>query len=297
MRRADMNGRVLVTGAAGFVGQAVSRRLKIAGLNVLTHSRHPSDGVDWAADLADESQLCRGFPADIQTVIHCAAAIPARSKEFGRDNAAATSLLAAALGEVSSLRRVVHVSSVAVYKRPPLGEWVLNEGAETVDFGDPDADFYARTKRSAELTLDSLVHRHSRLSIVHLRASSIYGPGMVPTTLLPAFVACAIRNEPLRLRGPRNYAQNFVHVDDVSDMICALTLSTVTPSSVVNAFSDDTYQLSALAELVRVGLKSSSDVVDDTECVERAVPIFVNARAKELLPNFRRLADHLRDAR
>jgi nucleoside-diphosphate-sugar epimerase len=285
--------RILVTGSMGFVGNAVSELLLSKGLNVVTHARRQAPGIDWAGDLNGPSMP--SIPDGLAAVVHCAAAIPSRSNAFVRDNADATAHLATLLIEARSLRRVVNLSSVAVYKRPRSGRWIISEDADLVDVDDQKVDSYARSKRAAELALDMLARRRPDVSVTHLRASSIYGPGMVLNTLLPTCVAHALRDEPIRLRGPRAYAQNFVHVQDVATLAAALILGDHCPS-VVNAFSDDTYELFALADLIKTRLASRSHVVDETDETDTPTPVFVNVRAKRIHPRLRRLADHLRDA-
>lgn len=287
--------RILVTGAAGFVGGAITRLLRGSGYGVIAHARRAAAGIDWVVDLGDRFADAPPLPTDIAAVIHCAAAIPSRSNAFARDNAAATREIAEALQAVGSLRCIVHLSSVAAYKRPSSGSWIISEDAATVDVDDPVGDQYARSKRVSELAFDLLADRRPHVKVTHLRASSIYGKGMVVTTLLPAIVARARRQEAIRLRGPRTYVQNFVHVKDVAELATALIFDE-NPPRVVNAFSDDTFGLTALADLVKSRLKSRSQIVDATEDFVMPIPIFANARAKQFHPRFRRLADHLLDA-
>jgi nucleoside-diphosphate-sugar epimerase len=290
-----MLGPILVTGAAGFVGAAVTNLLRSRGLRVMTHSRRAGPGIDWVVDLGDPEIMSRSIPFDIAALVHCAAAIPTRSSAFARDNTVATTQLAAVLAATGSLKRIVHISSVAVYRRPGSGRWIISEDAEVVDSDDQSADPYGRSKRASELALDAITLRRPDIKVMHLRASSIYGPDMVPTTLLPVFVARSLRHENLRLHGPRRYAQNFVHVSDVAAVAGELVLGDCAPS-IVNLFSDDTYGLSALAELIRRGLGSASHVVDDTDESDAPEPVFVNDRAKQFHPTFRKLADNLFDA-
>ena len=287
--------RILVTGAAGCAGSAITAFLRSKGYNVVAHARRAAPGIDWVADLGSRSLGNYAFLSDVAAVVHCAAAIPSRSNAFARDNTGATVELAALLETAALLKHVIHLSSVAVYKRPPLGCWTISENAETVDVNDPEVNSYANSKRCSELALELLAQRRPEVKVTHLRASSIYGPGMVLTQLLPTFVARASRNEPLQLYGPRDYVQNFIHVKDVAELAIAILLDDSAPR-VVNAFSDDTYKLAPLAELVKVELGSRSQIVDAT--YDTAVPeaAYVNARAKQYYPQFRRLADHLPDA-
>jgi nucleoside-diphosphate-sugar epimerase len=288
--------RILVTGAAGCAGSAITALLRCKGYNVVAHARRAAPGIDWVADLGSLSAGGYAFPSDVAAVVHCAGANPSRSNAFARDNAAATVELAALLETAASLRQVIHLSSVAVYKRPPSGCWIISENAETVDIDDPGADPHACSKRSSELELESLARKRPEVKVTNLRASSIYGPGVVLTRLLPTLVARARRNDPLQLYGPRDYVQNFIHVQDVAELAMAILLDDGPPRVVVNAFSDDTYKLAALAELVKVGVGSRSQIVDATDDTVVPEAVYVNTRAKQFHPRFRRLADHLPDA-
>jgi nucleoside-diphosphate-sugar epimerase len=287
---------IMVTGAAGFVGKYITSLLRSQGIEVVTHARTAAPGIDWVADFGDPSVMSDQIPCNVAGVVHCAAAIPTRSSAFARDNTAAAIHLASLLADARSIKRVIHLSSIAVYERPVQGQWIISEDdAQVVDVSDSGNDAYACSKRCGELALDAIASQRSDIKTTHLRASSIYGLGMVTTTLLPALVRHAQRGEPLRLHGPKSYTQNFVHIKDVADLVAALVRDDCAPS-VVNGFSDDTYSVPALAELIRVRLGSASQIVDETQDIEVPEPVFVNARAKRLHAPFRRLADHLLDA-
>jgi nucleoside-diphosphate-sugar epimerase len=287
--------RILVTGAAGCVGRAVTTLLRSEGCDVVAHARRAAPGIDWVADLSNLSRGGYALPGDVAAVMHCAAAIPARSNAFARDNTGATTELAALLETAASLRQIVHFSSVAVYKRPPSGRWIISEDAKTVGVDDPGADSYASSKRGSELALESLARKRPEVRVTHLRASSIYGPGAVLTTLLPTLAARARRNESLHLYGPRGYVQNFIHVQDVAELGMAILLEDKAPR-VVNAFSDDTYKVAPLAKLIKLATSSSSEIVDTTDDTIVPEAVYVNTRAKQFHPRFRGLADHLLDA-
>lgn len=287
---------ILVTGAAGFVGSHVARLAKSAGLEIRTHSRRSGPGIDFSADLSDPTAL-RSLPWDtISTVIHCAAAIPSRSAAFARDNVEAAAALADILLEAKPLRRLVHVSSIAVYRRPSSADWLISEKAEVIDENEIAPDSYAHSKRRVEIALDDVARQRPDVSVCHLRASSIYGSGMVGTTLLPVLVRRARQNEPIVLRGPRAYRQNFVHVMDVASLALAMAGDAIGRSEpVLNAFSDDSCGLFELADLVRTVLGSSSTTVDETDDIDCPIPVFENRLAKRYHARFRSLRDNLRD--
>ena len=287
--------RILVTGAAGCAGSAITALLRSRGYNVVAHARRAAPGIDWVVDLGRLGTGGYAFLGDVAAVVHCAGANPSRSNAFARDNTGATVELAALLETAVSLRHLIYLSSVAVYKQPPSGCWIISENAETVDVNGPGVDPHASSIRGSELALESLAQKRPEVKVTHLRASSIYGPGVVLTRLLPTLVARARRNEPLQLYGPRDYVQNFIHVQDVAELEMAILLDDAAPR-VVNAFSDDTYKLTALAELVKVGVGSRSQIVDATDDTVVPEADYANTRAKQFHPRFRRLADHLLDA-
>ena len=106
--------RVLVTGAAGYVGRHLCDRLRGAGVDVVGLIRRPANGMTVpcrTGDLADEYALERVLEG-VDVVIHSAARVGVgTSAEFERDNVTATRNLAAALDG----RRLLHLSTVQVY--------------------------------------------------------------------------------------------------------------------------------------------------------------------------------------
>lgn len=285
---------VLVTGAAGLVGRHVTDLLRSRGVQVMAHARRPGPGIDWVADLGDPQASFDPMRFDVAAIVHCAAVIPTRSDRFLRDNTMASARLAASLSAAKSLKRIVHLSSVTVYKPPAVGRWLIGEDAATIDAHGRD-DSYGASKLASERNLDAIGRDRPDVAITHLRPSPIHGRGMVRTTVLPVFVERALRHKPLLLRGPRPFFQNFVHVADVAELAVALLEEAHVPA-VVNAFSDDTYELAALADLIRTRLGSSSQVVDERHVAQGPEPVFLNRIAKRLHPAFRSLADHLADA-
>ncbi len=136
---------VLVTGAAGLVGQAVCHELLASGFRVraLVHRNPPPPGVEpWRGDLLDPAGLVGALRGQ-QAVVHCAALLSGSRLELERVNLHGTQLLAQ-LARQAEVGRFVHISSSVVYRAGPLDN--AKEFARLIDRGTA----YAASKLAAE---------------------------------------------------------------------------------------------------------------------------------------------------
>jgi len=175
-----MNGRVLVTGASGFVRGEVAHQFSLAGWavratsRVATAAKHTRvEGVVVPED-ADEPSW-RAAVRGVDVVVHCAARVHVMEERdrdpiaaFRRANVDATLSLARAAAS-SGARRLVFISSVGVN----------GNASGSRPFGPKDAAAphspYACSKHEAELALRDLSAK-SGLEIVVLRPPLVYGP-------------------------------------------------------------------------------------------------------------------------
>lgn len=165
---------VLVTGASGFLGRAVTAHLVAAGHSVRTLQRRPS-GVEGATDILGSITA----PTDIahavdgaDGVVHLAAkvSLAGSADEFRAVNVEGTrSMLDAA--EHAGVSRFVQVSSPSVAY---AGHAIAGAGAEPADPRRARGD-YARTKAEGELI--ALARDTSSLRVVAVRPHLVWGPG------------------------------------------------------------------------------------------------------------------------
>lgn len=171
-------GAVLITGASGFIGGRLARRLNGEGRDVRCLVRASSDTSALeqlpvelvGGELGDPASLRRAA-AGCEQVVHCAAMVSdwGTVEEIRAANVlGARNVLAAARAE--GARRLVHISSTDVYGH--AGPWPLAEDAAPRGF----ANWYAQTKLEAERALRRECEP-DRPELVILRPATVYGPG------------------------------------------------------------------------------------------------------------------------
>lgn len=210
-----MPGRVLITGASGFLGGRLVRMLHAAGRPVLAQGRDaarlgrlPAPPLPW--DLTQPLPPPVPELAEVDVILHCAAL----SAPFGRwpafraANVTGTAHVLA-LARRLGVRRVVHVSSPSVLFAP-RDQLDMDETAPLPAPYTP----YARSKAMAE----ALVLAAPDLSPVILRPRGLYGAG--DTALLPRLLQAA-RRGPLPLFRDGAARIDLTHVDDAAAAVLA----------------------------------------------------------------------------
>jgi len=217
--------RILVTGAAGFIGSHLAEHLAlrghtIRGLDALTDHYDPSIKRANCALLKEKGVELRQIDLavdplppvlqDVEAVYHLAAQ-PGLSAEtsrctFVRNNVRATRRLVSALEGHPTAKAFVFVSSSSVYGAEATG----TEEAPLAPVSD-----YGCTKKRAE----EIVREHARRApwdACVLRLFSVYGPRERPAKLIPKALRCARTGRPFPLyKGSEHHRRSFTYVGDV----------------------------------------------------------------------------------
>lgn len=237
--------RVLVTGASGFLGAALSRRLLEGGAEVTALVRQTSDL--WRLEgIADHLRLRRADLEDGETllgalrdarpdfVFHAAMSHghpgAAQQASYLAAVAAATTNLLEALRHVA-FERVVALGSSLEYgaAREPLSE--SRPLAPTTVRGAAKA---ASSRRFLEFA------RAERRAVAVLRPFSVYGPWEDPSRFVPKAVASVLAGKPFDLAGP-GFRRDPVFVDDVVDACLLIARTAAADGEAVNAGSGRQY--------------------------------------------------------
>jgi nucleoside-diphosphate-sugar epimerase len=201
-----MPGTVAITGATGFIGGHLARRLSQAGWRLRLLARQPERasvlGLDpartivVAGSLAEPDRL-RTLLESVDAVVHLAGLVKARNRAaFFEANAAGTQRLAEAAGAGADPPLFILVSSLAARE--------------------PRVSDYAASKAAGEAALRAAPVTPG--SSVILRPPVVYGPG--DREILPLFRAISHRIG--AALGPPDARLSLLHVEDLAAAIESL---------------------------------------------------------------------------
>jgi len=236
--------RVLLTGAAGFIGSHLAERLlargdEVVGLdnfdpfypralkeqNLLAARSHPGYAFH-EADILETEGVARLLTPET-VIVHLAAKAGVRPSlrdpaGYVRANVTGTqSLIDAARAAGAS--RFVFGSSSSVYgddTTPPF-----REDAAAIHPISP----YAATKRAGELLLEALAP-HAGLRVAALRFFTVYGARQRPDLAIRTFTRRMLAGETITMFGDGDEARDYTYIDDiVSGVVSAVDWTAGTP--------------------------------------------------------------------
>lgn len=250
--------RVLVTGAAGFMGSHVAAHCLALGMDVVAvddlsggYQRNlPPQATFALGDLRSAEfveSLWRRGPFDV--VYHLAAYAAEGLSHFVRRFNYETNLLAsvnlinAAVNHGTQC--FVFTSSIAVYghNQLPMRE----------DLTPHPEDPYGISKLAVELDL-AAAHRMFGLNTIVFRPHNVYGERQNLSdkyrNVIGIFMHQGLRGEPLTIFGDGRQTRAFSHVDDVAPVIARAPLERAAYNEVFNVGADEPYPVLSIAEEV-----------------------------------------------
>jgi dihydroflavonol-4-reductase len=237
---------VLVTGATGYTGQVITKKLVQLGCDVNAIARASSDlspfeglPIRWFRGDVFDPATVREAVQGVQYVFHVAAAYreaKITDETYVKVHVESTKLLAEALRGSATLQRFVHVSTVGVHghiDEPPADE----------EYRFSPGDIYQRTKAEAEIWIREFA-KSSGFPISVVRPAAIYGPG--DRRLLKLFKMAARPVFPLFGKGQGLY--HLIHVDDLTDIFITAALH---PNALGEVFIAGNPEPSRLEDIAR----------------------------------------------
>jgi UDP-glucuronate 4-epimerase len=279
--------KILVTGAAGFIGMHVTERLLAAGHEIvgidnlndyydvrlkearLERLRKHAGFRFQKLDVADEEGMHSLFSqARFARVIHLAAQAGVRyslqnPQAYVRSNLAGfvNILEGCRHGKVGHL---VYASSSSVYggnTRLPFSEH---------DNVDHPVSLYAATKKSNELMAHTYSHLFG-LPATGLRFFTVYGPWGRPDMALFLFTSAILAGEPIKVFNHGRMQRDFTYIDDIAEGVVRVAENPAQPSHAFDAAHPDPATSWAPYRLYNIGNHNPVNLMDYIAAIERCL--------------------------
>jgi dTDP-glucose 4,6-dehydratase len=209
--------RLLVTGAAGFIGSTYVHLLHgdhdVTVLDKLTYAgrrENLPDDVELVVGSIEERDLVLQLAEGVDAVVNFAAESHvdrsiADQEAFARTHVIGTSVLLDAVRE-RAVPRFLQVSTDEVYGSIAAGSFTEHSPL------DPSSP-YSATKAGGDLLVSAHAHTHGVEALI-CRGSNNYGPRQYPEKLIPLCVLNALHGDPLPVYGDGRQVRNWLYVED-----------------------------------------------------------------------------------
>jgi dTDP-glucose 4,6-dehydratase len=217
--------KLLVTGAAGFIGSTYVRLVKdehdVVVLDKLTYAGRrenlPAD-VELVVGGVEDRELVSELAEGTDAIVNFAAESHvdrsiADQDAFARTHVIGTSVLLDAARE-RGVGRYLQVSTDEVYGSIPEGSFTESSPL------DPSSP-YSATKAGGDLLVSAHAHTYGIEALI-CRGSNNYGPRQYPEKLIPLCILNALHDDPLPVYGDGRQVRNWLYVEDFARGIQAV---------------------------------------------------------------------------
>jgi UDP-glucuronate 4-epimerase len=292
-----VDDEILVTGAAGFIGFHVARRLlqnarKVVGLDNINDYYDPRlkearlgelaklPGFTFVKlDLADREAMVALFAKHkFPQVVHLAAQAGVRHSLL-QPHDYVDSNLAGFMNVLEGCRQnackhLLYASSSSVYGANTKLPFSVHDNV------DHPISLYAATKKANELMAHTYSHLY-RLPATGLRFFTVYGPWGRPDMAMFIFANAILDGKPLRLFNNGNMRRDFTYVDDVVEAVVRLVDHVPKPNPAWSGDAPDPATSLAPWRVYNIGNDSAVEVSRVVELLERE---FGRPAIKEMAP-------------
>jgi UDP-glucuronate 4-epimerase len=274
--------RVLLTGAAGFIGSAVSERLLASGAEVigvdnlnayydprLKEARlerlKPLSGFSFVkADISDREAMlglidrCRG----VTHVVHLAAQAGVRHSlvdpyAYVTSNVMGQVVMSELARRIEGLEHFVYASSSSVYGANKTLPFSVEDRVDQPD------SLYAATKRADELIARAYAHLW-KLPSTGLRFFTVYGPWGRPDMAAFIFTKAIFEGRPITVFNNGEMWRDFTYVDDIVSGVTAVMrrppAGEAPPNRVYNLGNHKSEKLTRFIEVLETAIGRKAEI-------------------------------------
>jgi UDP-glucuronate 4-epimerase len=291
------NNKVLVTGAAGFIGYHLSKRLldqgdSVVGLDILNdyydvnlkkdRLRQLTEHENFTfvkLDLADRDGIAQLFAKEkFNRVMNLAAQAGVRYSLVNPLAYADSNLL----GFVNILEgcrqnkveHLVYASSSSVYGANTNMPFSVHQNV------DHPVSIYAASKKANELMAHSYAHLYD-LPCTGLRFFTVYGPWGRPDMALFLFTKAILEDRPIDVFNYGKMKRDFTYIDDIVEGVVRVLDNTATPNKEWSGDNPDSATSYAPYRLYNIGNSQTVELMTYIEALEKALG---KKAEKNLLP-------------
>ena len=295
-----MSKRILVTGAAGFIGSHTSQRLLARGDSVvgldnlndyysvqlkedrLARLREQKNFDFVKCDLADRAGMEALFKREqFDAVIHLAAQAGVRysiTNPHVYIDSNVTGFLHILEGcRHSNVGHLVFASTSSVYGANELQPFSEHHSV------DHPMTLYAATKKANELMAHSYAHLYG-MAVTGLRFFTVYGPWGRPDMALFLFTKGILDGQPINVFNHGNMIRDFTYVDDIVSGVIGAMDRPAQPNPEWNGLKPDPATSYANYRVFNIGNNQPVQLMEFIDAIEEAV-------GKKAIKNFLPMQD------
>jgi UDP-glucuronate 4-epimerase len=282
-----MRMKILVTGAAGFIGSTLSLRLlargdEVVGLDNLNDYYSVQLKLDRLArlqsqpgfrfvklDVADREGMARLFAGEgFERVIHLAAQAGVRYS-LVNPHAYVDSNVVGFVNVLEGCRhaRVAHLtyaSSSSVYGGNTHMPFSVHDSV------DHPVSLYAATKKANELMAHTYSHLYG-LPTTGLRFFTVYGPWGRPDMALFLFTKAILEGRPIDVFNHGNMQRDFTYIDDIVEGVIRVSDKVATPEPGYRAEAPDPATSNVPFRVFNIGNHQPVPLMEFIGAIERAL--------------------------
>ena len=292
--------KILVTGAAGFIGFHVTQyllnrgdtvigidnmndyydtNLKDGRLNVIAANKQSGNFTFIKMDLADRTKMDSLFASStFDKVVHLAAQAGVRYS-IENPHAYVDSNLIGFMNILegcrhNNVKHLVYASSSSVYGSNESTPFSVTDNV------DHPVSLYAATKKANELMAHTYSHLY-QLPTTGLRFFTVYGPWGRPDMALFKFTQAILNDEPIKVFNYGNHHRDFTYIDDIVNGVILSLDKTATANEKWDGKSPDPSSSKAPWKIYNIGAHNPVNLLTFIETLEQALG---KKAIKEMLP-------------